>query len=157
MEQQLKQSSLILLFGRICSGKGTYPLTGRRISVSAIVRNLTGPGTRSDLQNTRSLDSLIANTIVSDIHRLEGLEHCDDIIVDGIRQLSIVEKVLKHFPDALLVWLEVPTEERKRRYEARKDGRDTEPFEVADNRPIELECQKIYETYKDRLVIVDNS
>ena len=40
--------------------------------------------------------------------------------------------------------------------QARKDDKDTEAFEIADNKPIELECQKIYETFKDKLQIIHN-
>jgi hypothetical protein len=77
--------------------------------------------------------------------------------VDGIRQASIVHEILKHYPDAELVWLSVEDSERKRRYESRKDAKDVEPFVIADNKPIELECQNIYETYRDKLIIIDNN
>jgi hypothetical protein len=100
------------------------------------------------------LDNQIAEKI------LEGsklMSHVPEIIIDGIRQVSIVERVLEKYPDAELVWLSVDDFERKRRYESRKDIKDVEPFEVADTKPIELECQKIYETYKDRLIIVNNN
>ena len=55
-----------------------------------------------------------------------------------------------------MVWLEVPVEERKRRYENRKDIKDVESFEIADNKPIELECQRIFDTFKDKLTIINN-
>jgi hypothetical protein len=80
----------------------------------------------------------------------------EEIVVDGIRQVSILDRVLNAYPEAELVWLEVPTEERKRRYEARKDIKDVEPFEVADNKPIELECQRIFSTFRDKLTIINN-
>jgi hypothetical protein len=84
------------------------------------------------------------------------MEHTEEIIIDGIRQVSIVNKILEVYPDAELVWLEVPTEERKRRYESRKDIKDVEPFEVADNKPIELECQNIFSTFTDKIKIINN-
>jgi len=80
----------------------------------------------------------------------------EEIVVDGIRQVSILDRVLNAYPEAELVWLDCPTEERKRRYEARKDAKDVEPFEVADNKSIELECQKIFSTFKDQLTIINN-
>ena len=80
----------------------------------------------------------------------------EHIVVDGIRQVSIVSRVLSVYPDAELTWLECPTEERKRRYENRKDAKDTQPFEIADNKPMELECQTIYSIFKDRLTIINN-
>jgi hypothetical protein len=76
--------------------------------------------------------------------------------VDGIRQVSIVNKVLEYYPAAELIWLEVPVEERKRRYENRKDVKDVELFEIADNKPIELECQNIFSTFRDKLTIINN-
>ena len=78
------------------------------------------------------------------------------VIVDGIRQASIVEMVLEHYPYAELVWLEVPVEERKRRYELRKDAKDVESFDIADNKEIELECQKIFTIFNQRLKVIDN-
>ena len=155
-------SKVILLFGRICSGKSTYRAdeTTARIVASNIVRSTISEHaailTRDQLQDTMHLDSLIADNIIKCIDVYDAC-YGIDIIVDGIRQVSIVKKVLEHYPNAELIWLEVPTEERKRRYETRKDIKDIEAFEVADNKPIELECQKIYETYKDRLVIVNNN
>ena len=158
MEQSLKPK-VTLLFGRICSGKSSYRSTELvpRVSVSTLVRSLIvdHAATRDQLQDTMHLDNLIADCIIQHIDILDS-SYGLDIIVDGIRQVSIVEKVLEHYPDAELVWLDVPTEERKRRYESRKDTKDVEPFEVADNRPIELECQNIYSTFMDRITIINN-
>jgi len=95
---------------------------------------------------------------------LDGLAMCIDydmemgvqeLIVDGIRQASILKRLSAAYPGEI-VWLEVPTEERKRRYESRKAEKDTEPFEVADNKPIELECQNIYSIFKEQLRIINN-
>lgn len=154
MEQSLKPKA-ILVFGRICSGKSEYRIKDRvgRVYVSGIVRGLVWNQDRNALQNTMHLDNQIAERILK---AFEDMNHTSEIIVDGIRQVSIVNKVLEVYPDAEMVWLEVPTEERKRRYENRKDIKDIEPFEVADNKPIELECQNIFSTFKDRLTIVNN-
>jgi cytidylate kinase len=151
---------LTLLFGRICSGKSTYYPTrtvehcGYRIVISNIVRGLIENSSREQLQNTMHLDKAIANAVVSSIeYAIDGHPH---IVVDGIRQASIVHEILKHWPDAELIWLEVPVEERKRRYESRKDIKDVESFEVADNKPIELECQEIFSIFKEQLRIINN-
>ena len=40
--------------------------------------------------------------------------------------------------------------------QTRKDAKDTESFEVADNKAIELECQKIFSIFKDQLTVVHN-
>ena len=154
-----------LLFGRICSGKSSYNPHVYRIVASDIVRKLIGGGDRTALQNTMNLDEEIAAAIVRAVeavkqfnksHRSTGAYAPNEIIVDGIRQPSIVEAVLEAYPDAELVWLEVPTQERKRRYESRRAIKDIEPFEVADNKPIELECQKIYSIFAEQLKVINN-
>ena len=142
------------LCGRICSGKSTYRPEARRLMVSDIVRNVVRSNDRERLQNSMHLENDI----------LDGLAMCidydiemdvEELIIDGIRQPSILERLSAVYPGEI-VWLEVPLEERKRRYEARGAEKDTEPFEVADNKPIELECQRIYDIYKEQLIIVNN-
>ena len=154
MEQSLKPK-LTLVFGRICSGKGFYTKNSDyTIVVSNLVRAIVNSASRDALQNSLHLDEQIAESILYTID--VALEQHKTVAVDGIRQVSIVNKVLQYYPDAELVWLEVPTEERKRRYESRKDVKDVELFEVADNKPIELECQKIFGVFRERLTIVHN-
>ena len=126
-----------------------------RIVVSDIVRGIIKSSSREELQNTMHLDLSITAGIIEQIGDLLKKE-VSEIVVDGIRQVSIVELVLAHFPEAELVWLEVPVEERKRRYENRKDVKDVELFEIADNKPIELECQNIFSTFRDKLTIINN-
>lgn len=155
MEQSLKPK-LILLFGRICSGKSSYMKDKKRLVVSDIVKQIINSTDRSQLQNTMHLDEQIGNAICAYIKTAFDSWNFDKLVVDGIRQVSIVYQVLEFFPNAELIWLEVPTEERKKRYENRKDIRDIEPFDIADNKPIELECQNIFSMFKDRLTIVNN-
>jgi hypothetical protein len=142
---------LTLLFGRICSGKTSYYPDSCRIVVSNLVRAIINSSSREELQNTMHLDHLIAQSIIQNIDLA-----CEHVVVDGIRQVSIVNTILEHYPNAELVWLEVSIEERKRRYETRKDIKDVEPFDIADNKAIELECQKIYSIFKERLKIINN-
>ena len=144
---------LTLLFGRICSGKSSLYKDSYRIVVSDLVRGIINSTSREELQNTMHLDSKIAESIVMVIDNATEHPH---IVVDGIRQATIVNKVRQHYPDAELVWLEVSVEERKRRYEARGAEKDTEPFEVADNKPIELSCQEIFSIFKEQLRIINN-
>ena len=145
---------LTLLFGRICSGKSNYYKDSYRIVVSNIVRGITKRSSRAELQNTMHLDNQIANGIIS------AIDYCIDehphVVVDGIRQASIIDKVLQHYPNADLVWLEVPVQERKRRYESRMDSKDVESFEIADNKEIELSCQEIYSIFKERIKVINN-
>ena len=159
MEQQLKQIKVTLLFGRICSGKSSYRADELipRVVVSTLVRSVIADfaATRDQLQDTMHLDNLIADHIIKMVDIYEA-SYGRGAIVDGIRQVSIVEKVLEKYPDAELVWLEVPEEERRRRYESRGDAKDVEPFDIADNKTIELECQKIFSTFKDKIKIINN-
>jgi len=145
---------LTLLFGRICSGKSSLYKDSYRIIVSNLVRGIINSASREDLQNTMHLDNKIAEAVIRTIDYV--IDEHPHVVVDGIRQATIVEKVLQHYPDAELVWLEVPVEERKRRYEARKDAKDVEAFEIADNKPIELECQNIFSIFKEQLRIINN-
>ena len=145
---------LTLLFGRICSGKSSLYKDSYRIIVSNLVRGIINSASREDLQNTMHLDDKIAEAVIRTIDY--AIDEHPHVVVDGIRQASIVEKVLQHYPKAELVWLEAPVQERKRRYEARKDAKDVEAFEIADNKPIELECQNIFSIFKEQLRIINN-
>lgn len=158
MEVALKPR-IVLLCGRICSGKGSYMQEAdKRIVVSDVVKSIVNSSNRDALQNSLHFDILIAEGILSQIYeyRLQCSNREPHIVIDGIRQVSIVNTIRVYFPEAEIIWLEVPTEERKCRYEARKDIKDVEPFEIADNKPIELECQKIFDTFKERLTIINN-
>jgi hypothetical protein len=154
-------TKVTLLFGRICSGKTSYKPNAYKVIVSNLVRAVIAEyaptATRDQLQDTMHLDNKIAESILTVTDYAVQIYKRPEVIIDGIRQVSIVEKVLEKYPDAELVWLLVEDSERKRRYESRKDIKDVESFEVADTKPIELECQKIYETYKERLVVVNNN
>jgi len=158
----MTEPEVILVFGRICSGKSSHKTSSYRIIVSNLVRDLVNSSSRDDLQNTMHLDNQIAQEIVGIIKALIycanylDIEH-KSIVVDGIRQSSIVNKVLESYPQATLVWLEVPTAIRKKRYESRKAKKDTQSFDIADNKPIELECQKIYSIFNERLQIINNN
>ena len=157
----MKKPNIILVFGRICSGKSTFQSQSYRIIVSNIVRDIMQTQDRAVLQNSLDLDERIAEEVVSCLDALTTsikykLIENKPIIVDGIRQSSIVDYVLQWYPESEMVWLDVPENKRKQRYEARKDNKDTEAFEIADNKPIELECQKIYNTFKDKLQIIHN-
>jgi hypothetical protein len=127
----------------------------KRIVVSDIVKGIISSSNRDALQNSLHLDNQIGTTLINSIY-VASMASREHIVVDGIRQVAIVDRVLNMYPDAKLVWLEVPVEERKRRYEARKDIKDVESFELADNKAIELECQKIFDTFRNKLTIINN-
>ncbi len=147
-------NKITLLFGRICSGKSTMYPDAKRIVVSNIVKGILETTDRDKLQDSMHLDLEIARSICMNLyHYAEQYPH---VVVDGIRQSTIVDFILAEFPDVEMIWLEVPVEERKRRYESRKDKKDVQPFEIADNKPIELECQNIFTIFKNRLQIIHN-
>lgn len=127
----------------------------KRIVVSDIVKSIVSSTNRDVLQNSMHFDNQIGTALINSIY-IATMANREHIVVDGIRQVSIVDRVLQAYPDAEMIWLEVPTEERKRRYLTRQDVKDVEPFEVADNKAIELECQRIFDTFKDRLTIINN-
>lgn len=127
----------------------------KRIVVSDIVKSIVSSTNRDALQNSMHFDNQIGTALINSIY-IATMANREHIVVDGIRQVSIVDRVLQAYPDAEMIWLEVPTEERKRRYLTRQDVKDVEPFEVADNKAIELECQRIFDTFKDRLTIINN-
>ena len=150
-----------MIFGRICSGKSTFQSQSYRVVVSNIVRDLMKSEDRAVLQDTMHLDSAISDEIINCIDALTYLIEKDlipnkNVIVDGIRQSTIVNKVLEKYPKAGMVWLEVSDERRKKRYEIRNDGKDTQPFHTADNQPIELECQKIFSIFNKQLQVINN-
>lgn len=131
---------IILVLGKICAGKGTYCQSfpeKKHITVSDIVKKVSGVRSRSDLQQTSQFDYLIADELIEKIRFYLDEQ---DVIVDGIRQLSIIRAIVKEFgkENVDVIWLEVPTEERKRRFETRKRQRDDVPFEQADIRDTSL-------------------
>ena len=147
---------LTLIFGRICAGKAYCIGDRHKITVSNIVKQVVNGSDRGALQNSMQFDTQIADILIDTILIDFGVKKHTEVFVDGIRQVSILERVLDVFPEAELVWIEAPTEVRKERYESRKDARDSVPFEEADNKPIELECQEIYNTFKEKLTIINN-
>jgi len=147
---------ITLIFGRICAGKAYYIGDRNKIVVSDIVREIVKASDRSALQNSMQFDAEIADKLIHEMVLDYGVRHNLEIFVDGIRQVSILERVLQVFPEAELVWIEAPTEVRKARYESRKDVKDIISFEEADNKPIELECQEIYNIFKENLTIINN-
>ncbi len=147
---------ITLIFGRICAGKAYHIGDRNKIVVSDIVKEIVKASDRSALQNSMQFDIEIADKLIHEIVLDYGVRHNQEVFVDGIRQVSILERVLQVFPEAELVWIEAPVEVRKARYESRKDIKDTISFEEADNKPIELECQEIYNIFKENLTIINN-
>lgn len=108
---------MIFVCGYIGSGKTTYSKKLAKdkqyelVEVSNIVKEILGEQKRQHLQGHPELDKEI----------IKRLEQCDDnVVISGARQVSI----LKAFPNAKLIWLEVPNSERYRRILKRDDAKD---------------------------------
>jgi len=126
---------MIFVCGELGSGKTTYASQLARtkgyalVEVSDIIKRALGQIERSKLQGHPELDTIV-------IHELIEAGH--DTVVSGARQVSI----LKGFPLAELVWIEVPEEERFRRLSKRVDNKDPDKtrdaFNIAQLRDQEL-------------------
>lgn len=154
----INTKNIVLLFGKICSGKSTYAnalcyvTKAKRITVSDIVKRVSGKVTRSELQQTQDLDADIAAELINEINKY------DKIVIDGIRQDTIVWHIVNYFGmDAIdMVWLEVPDEIRKHRFYDRVVAKDDISFEEADQRDVELGLERVAEVFKNWYIIINN-
>jgi predicted kinase len=125
------EKQIVLVCGNIASGKGHYArqyFPGYKvISVSDVVKSITKFKTRSALGTTKDLDQLIADRLI------EEIEPYEKVVVDGIRQISIMKRLQAHFLSAIkdIIWLDTPTETSKSRFETRQAGKDDMSFEQA--------------------------
>lgn len=155
---------VLFLFGEICSGKSTYKPEGWsiRLTVSDIVRRLMQSDDREVLQNSKHLDTVIAETIANELWNydtfvFENKQTTPDyIIIEGVRQLSIVTQLESYIQRSHpywtieYKWLDVDREERKRRFEARKDPKDTLTFDEAEKRDNELGLSNLFRILKEQ-------
>jgi len=152
---------ILFLFGEICSGKSTFKPDGSfmKIEVSKVVGEVAKATTRQQLQDTAHLDSLIADKLIQQIkiHNNYSFKKNNTpqyLVVDGIRQYSILQKVEQFINNQLpnfsidYKWLEVSKQERKRRFEARKDTKDVLSFEEAEERDNKLGLPELYRILK---------
>lgn len=149
---------IVLVFGKLCSGKGTYcaPFTKKgfkHISTSDIAKRVSGAKTRGALQHTADAGPAIAQELVDIIGR-----H-DKVIVDGIRQPQIVDAIVARFGrnNIDMVWLDVPDDVRKARFEKRGAAKDDQSFEDADAGDAKLGLTKIEQKYKPQSTVIDHS
>lgn len=154
----INTNRIVLVFGKICSGKSTYAdalcyiTKAKRITVSDIVKRVSGKASRSELQNTADMDQQIAIELIAEINKY------DKVVIDGIRQYSIVLEVTAEFGlDSVdLVWLEVPDQIRKYRFHDRAISKDDISFEEADERDEKLGLLELQDKLKDSYIIVNN-
>ena len=151
-----KNKSIVLVFGRLCSGKGTFcqPYLKQgynHTTTSDIVKRVSGKSTRSELTKTADLDTQIAEEMIAEI------EKSQPIIVDGIRQKSIVERILAHFGESNveLIWLEVPADIRRQRFTSRAASKDDQSFDDAEQSDSKLGIDNLESSIKGRSKIVN--
>jgi cytidylate kinase len=154
----IKTKRIVLLFGKICSGKSTYAdalcyvTKAKRITVSDIVKRVSGKVSRSELQGTAHMDQDIINELCVEIDKY------DRIVIDGIRQPSIAIGLVKRYgiENVDMIWLEVPDNIRKYRFYDRAISKDDIFFEEADARDEKLGLKLLAESLKDSYIIINN-
>ena len=151
-------SRITLLFGKICSGKSTYAdalcyvTKAKRITVSDIVKRVSGKASRSELQQTEHLDVAITEELCAEIAKYRT------VVIDGIRQYSIVRSLVEKFGlDCFdMVWLEVPDDVRRYRFYDRAISKDDITFEEADERDDKLGLGELQNKLKDWYIKINN-
>lgn len=154
----IETNRIVLLFGKICSGKSTYAhalsyiTKAHRITVSDIVKRVSGKVSRSELQNTAHLDQDIIHELCQEINKY------NKVVIDGIRQYSIVLELAAEYglENIDMVWLEVPDDVRRYRFHDRAISKDDITFEEADVRDEKLGLLELQDKLKDSYVIVNN-
>jgi cytidylate kinase len=122
--------------GQLCSGKTHYSkalaalVDGVFIEAGDIVREIKKTNDRKELQNTKELHE----TITEELIRKMPLSKVKQYIISGVRQ----KEILKFFPEATLLWIECPKNERKKRYKLRARQGDVVPFKEAEQGDIDL-------------------
>jgi dephospho-CoA kinase len=154
----LQTKRIVLIFGKICSGKSTYAdalcyvTKAKRITVSDIVKRVSGKATRSELQTTQDLDEQISAELILEI------EKYDKVVIDGIRQHSIVWNLVNKFgkPNVDMIWLEVADDVRKYRFYDRAIAKDDISFEQADERDEKLGLSYVAKVFGNWYIKINN-
>ena len=122
---------IVLVSGRLCSGKGHYCTANYpdhyHLPVSSAVKQLANTQVRSELARTADMDQLIVQELVHQINAHPK------IVIDGIRQPSIIKALQDRFGKQVsdVIWLDVPEDVRKQRFSARADAKDDASFDAA--------------------------
>jgi predicted kinase len=154
----INTNKIVLLFGKICSGKSTYAdalcyvTKAKRITVSDIVKRVSGKASRSELQNTAHMDQDICHELCQEINKY------DKVVIDGIRQYTIVLGLAAEYgiENLDLIWLEVPDDIRKYRFHDRAISKDDITFEEADARDEKLGLLELQDKLKNSYIIINN-
>ena len=89
---------------------------------------------------------------------MEEINKYDKVVIDGIRQYSIVLELAAEygFTELDLVWLEVPDNIRKYRFYDRAISKDDITFEEADARDEKLGLKELQDKLKDTYIKINN-
>lgn len=129
---------IVLVSGKLCSGKGHYCKTQYpdhyHLPVSDVVKRLTNTNVRSQLADTATLDQQILQELSKEIS-----QH-PKIVIDGIRQFSILVGLQRRYGTDIsdIIWLDVPDDVRRERFLARADKKDDASFDNASSGDIAL-------------------
>lgn len=98
------------------------------------------------------MDLSICEELASEIKKY------DKVVVDGIRQYSIVVGLAAEFglENLDLIWLEVPDEIRRYRFTDRAVAKDDISFEEADARDEKLGLLELQDKLKDSYIVINN-
>jgi hypothetical protein len=139
-----KRQHIEIIIGKICSGKGTECRERNdfrikhgadpyfHVTTSDIVRELSGFTSRSDMSTTIDLDTQIADRMC------ELIDEHQEIMIDGIRQLSILKTILERYNRVDVIFLDDPDHILKERFINRADAKDDQDFETATRRDDEM-------------------
>lgn len=127
---------ITFICGQLCSGKTKLAMAyssiceSHYIEVGDILRHIKQTSDRNVLQNTKEL----LQEIIICIKDVVEEESSANWIICGVRQKEILEA----FSDSAYIWLEVPYNIRKLRYETRSREGDERSFEEAEQGDINL-------------------
>lgn len=125
------QRKIIIVCGKICSGKGYYCANKfpdyHQVTVSDVVKRIAKTDVRSELGKTADMDQLIADALIEEIKK-----H-NKVIVDGARQISIIKRLQQAFGSQIedIIWLDVPEETLRTRFTQRQAKKDDITFDDA--------------------------
>lgn len=146
----VQNRQIVLVCGNIACGKGTFCKTKFpgyfHITVSDIVKKLSNETERSELGKTAHLDARIIQVLIDQIR-----QH-DQVVVDGIRQLSIVHALENHFQQQIkkVIWLDVPEDQRRKRFAERGDPKDNMNYDASMKSDRALGIDKVEQYIRDK-------
>lgn len=147
---------IVLVMGKLCSGKNQFCQSYKRqgyhhITTSDIVKKVSGMQNRSDLQQTHDYDQLIADEMI------KVIQQYPKIVIDGIRQVSILRRLEAEFNDSIgMVWLDVPEEIRQDRFIDRGAFKDNQSFDDAQQGDHNLGLTDVENYVKSKSKIVNH-